>query len=181
MPKRPAFKGSASVNLLDHLHEVLRWALGLVEILFSKHCPIWYGYGCDLKPLGCFHSDVVIDCETISLWSGFILFMLMLLLIAVTSILEIQWGGVRIDDFCRNEQFWVIGGVSVPLFTLFRVTVTSKGGDDGEFAELYLFKWTLTLLVFNIIGVVVGISMQSTMSTSHGAECFGVVLCHMGE
>ncbi|KAG9149613.1 hypothetical protein Leryth_024170 [Lithospermum erythrorhizon] len=51
IPKRPAFKGSAPINLSDRLHQVLRWALGSVEILLSKHCPIWYGYGCGLKPL----------------------------------------------------------------------------------------------------------------------------------
>jgi len=49
MPKRPAFKGSAPINLSDRLHQVLRWALGSVEILLSRHCPIWYGYGCGLK------------------------------------------------------------------------------------------------------------------------------------
>lgn len=116
-----------------------------------------------------------------------ILFMLMFLSIAVTSVLEIQWGGVGIDDFWRNEQFWVIGGVSSHLFALFQgllkvlagvntnFTVTSKGGDDGDFAELYLFKWTsllippLTLLIFNIIGVVVGISD----AISNGYESWG--------
>lgn len=51
IPKRPAFKGSAPINLSDRLHQVLRWALGSVEILLSRHCPIWYGYGCGLKPL----------------------------------------------------------------------------------------------------------------------------------
>ncbi|KAL9420968.1 hypothetical protein AB3S75_038525 [Citrus x aurantiifolia] len=40
MPKRPAFKGSAPINLSDRLNQVLRWALGSVEILFSRHCPI---------------------------------------------------------------------------------------------------------------------------------------------
>ncbi|KAL2981933.1 hypothetical protein AAZX31_13G315400 [Glycine max] len=41
MPKRPAFKGSTPINLSDRLHQVLRWALGSVEIFFSRHCPIW--------------------------------------------------------------------------------------------------------------------------------------------
>ncbi|ONM10557.1 Cellulose synthase-5 [Zea mays] len=41
MPKRPAFKGSAPINLSDRLNQVLRWALGSIEILFSRHCPIW--------------------------------------------------------------------------------------------------------------------------------------------
>lgn len=49
MPKRPAFKGSAPINLSDRLNQVLRWALGSVEILLSRHCPIWYGYGGRLK------------------------------------------------------------------------------------------------------------------------------------
>lgn len=49
MPKRPAFKGSAPINLSDRLNQVLRWALGSVEIFLSKHCPIWYGYGGGLK------------------------------------------------------------------------------------------------------------------------------------
>ena len=96
--------------------------------------------------------------------------------IAVTSVLEMQWGHVQIDDWWRNEQFWVIGGVSSHLFALFQgllkvlagvdtnFTVTSKAADDGEFSDLYLFKWTsllippMTLLIINIIGVIVGIS-----------------------
>lgn len=49
MPKLPAFKGSAPINLSDRLNQVLRWALGSVEILFSRHCPIWYGYNGRLK------------------------------------------------------------------------------------------------------------------------------------
>ncbi|ONK56994.1 uncharacterized protein A4U43_C10F15450 [Asparagus officinalis] len=49
MPHPPAFKGSAPINLSDRLNQVLRWALGSVEILFSRHCPIWYGYGGRLK------------------------------------------------------------------------------------------------------------------------------------
>lgn len=107
--------------------------------------------------------------------------------IAATSILEMQWGGVSIDDWWRNEQFWVIGGVSSHLFALFQgllkvlagvetsFTVTSKGADDGEFSELYLFKWTsllippMTLLILNIIGVVAGISN----AINNGYESWG--------
>ena len=37
MPKRPAFKGSAPTNLSDRLQQVLRWALGSVEILIFRH------------------------------------------------------------------------------------------------------------------------------------------------
>lgn len=200
IPLRPAFKGSAPINLSDRLHQVLRWALGSVEIFLSKHCPIWYGYGGGLKwlerlsyinatvypltslpllayctlPAVCLLTGKFIIPEIsnyASLW-----FIALFVCIITTGVLEMRWSGVGIDDWWRNEQFWVIGGVSAHLFALFQgllkvlagvdtnFTVTSKGGDDGEFSELYLFKWTnllippTTLLVINIIGVVAGVS-----------------------
>ncbi|CAN6438858.1 unnamed protein product [Victoria cruziana] len=200
MPKRPAFKGSAPINLSDRLHQVLRWALGSVEILLSKHCPIWYGYGGGLKwlerfsyinsvvyPLTAVPLVAYCTLPAICLLSGkfivpeisnyaSIIFIALFLCIIATGALEMQWGKVRIDDWWRNEQFWVIGGVSSHLFALFQgllkvlagvdtsFTVTSKSGDDGEFSELYVFKWTsllippLTLLIINIIGVVSGVA-----------------------
>ncbi|KAK4390938.1 Cellulose synthase A catalytic subunit [UDP-forming] [Sesamum angolense] len=200
IPKRPAFKGSAPINLSDRLHQVLRWALGSVEIFLSRHCPIWYGYGCGLKPLERFSyiNSVVYPLTSLPLIAyctlpavclltgkfivpeisnyASLVFMGLFISIAATSILEMQWGGVGIDDWWRNEQFWVIGGASSHLFALFQgllkvlagvntnFTVTSKAADDGEFSELYLFKWTsllippMTLLIINIIGVAVGVS-----------------------
>ena len=106
-----------------------------------------------------------------SLW-----FIALFLSIFATGILEIRWSGVGIDEWWRNEQFWVIGGVSAHLFALFQgllkvlagvntsFTVTSKQAEDEDFSELYQFKWTTllipptTLLVLNIVGVVAGIS-----------------------
>ncbi|KAB2603505.1 cellulose synthase A catalytic subunit 2-like [Pyrus ussuriensis x Pyrus communis] len=200
MPKRPAFKGSAPINLSDRLHQVLRWALGSVEILLSRHCPIWYGYGCGLKWLERFSyiNSVVYPLTSIPLLAycslpavclltgkfivpeisnyASILFMALFLSIAATSVLEMQWGHVGIHDWWRNEQFWVIGGASSHFFALIQgllkvlggvntnFTVTSKAADDGEFSDLYLFKWTsllippMSLLIINIIGVVVGVS-----------------------
>ncbi|KAF9594915.1 hypothetical protein IFM89_035479 [Coptis chinensis] len=46
---REPLKGCAPINLSDRLNQVLQWALGSVEILLSRHCPIWYGYGGRLK------------------------------------------------------------------------------------------------------------------------------------
>ncbi|XP_022978008.1 cellulose synthase A catalytic subunit 2 [UDP-forming]-like [Cucurbita maxima] len=200
IPKRPAFKGSAPINLSDRLHQVLRWALGSVEIFLSRHCPIWYGYGGGLKWLERFSYinsvvypwtsiPLLVYCSlpAICLLTGkfivpeisnyaSLIFMALFISIAATGILEMQWGGVGIDDWWRNEQFWVIGGVSSHLFALFQgllkvlagvstnFTVTSKAADDGEFSELYIFKWTsllippTTLLIINIVGVIVGIS-----------------------
>nr|GEX53069.1 cellulose synthase A catalytic subunit 3 [UDP-forming] [Tanacetum cinerariifolium] len=201
MPPRAAFKGSAPINLSDRLNQVLRWALGSVEILFSRHCPMWYGYNGRLKWLERFayinttiypitSIPLVIYCTlpAVCLLTGkFIIpqisnlaslwFISLFLSIFATGILEMRWSGVGIDEWWRNEQFWVIGGVSAHLFAVFQgllkvlagidtnFTVTSKASDeDGDFAELYLFKWTTllipptTLLIVNLVGVVAGIS-----------------------
>ncbi|CAL9778748.1 unnamed protein product [Musa acuminata subsp. burmannicoides] len=211
IPARPAFKGSAPLNLSDRLHQVLRWALGSVEIFLSKHCPLWYGYGGGLKwlerlsyinatiypwtsipllayctlPAVCLLTGKFITPElsnVASLW-----FLSLFICIFATSILEMRWSGVGIDDWWRNEQFWVIGGVSSHLFAVFQgllkvlagidtnFTVTTKAGDDEEFSELYTFKWTTllipptTLLIVNFIGVVAGVSN----AINNGYESWG--------
>ncbi|XP_078150681.1 cellulose synthase family protein [Carex rostrata] len=203
MPKRPAFKGSAPINLSDRLNQVLRWALGSVEIFFSRHSPLLYGYKegqlkwlerfsyvnttiypftslpllayCTL-PAVCLLTGKFI-MPTISTFAS-LFFITLFISIFATGILELRWSGVSIEEWWRNEQFWVIGGVSAHLFAVIQgllkvlagidtnFTVTSKatGDEDDEFAELYAFKWTTllipptTLLIINIIGVVAGIS-----------------------
>ncbi|RWR72791.1 putative cellulose synthase A catalytic subunit 5 UDP-forming [Cinnamomum micranthum f. kanehirae] len=211
IPARPAFKGSAPINLSDRLHQVLRWALGSVEIFLSRHCPLWYGYGGGLKwlerlsyinatiypwtslpllayctlPAVCLLTGKFITPELsniASLW-----FLSLFICIFATGILEMRWSGVGIDDWWRNEQFWVIGGVSAHLFAVVQgllkvlagidtnFTVTSKAGDDDDFSELYAFKWTTllipptTLLIINLIGVVAGVSN----AINNGYESWG--------
>ncbi|XVF81035.1 hypothetical protein PTKIN_Ptkin15bG0124200 [Pterospermum kingtungense] len=200
VPKRPAFKGSAPINLSDRLHQVLRWALGSVEIFLSRHCPLWYGYGGKLKWLErlAYTNTIVYPFTSIPLLAyctipavclltgKFIIptlnnlasvwFLALFLSIIATGVLELRWSGVSIQDWWRNEQFWVIGGVSAHLFAVFQgllkvlggvdtnFTVTAKAADDAEFGELYLFKWTTllipptTLIILNMVGVVAGVS-----------------------
>ncbi|XP_030510687.1 cellulose synthase A catalytic subunit 7 [UDP-forming] [Cannabis sativa] len=201
MPKRPAFKGTAPINLSDRLNQVLRWALGSIEIFFSHHCPLWYGHKqgklkwlerfayvnttvypftslpllayCTL-PAICLLTDKFI-MPPISTWAS-LYFISLFISIFATGILELRWSGVSIEEWWRNEQFWVIGGVSAHLFAVVQgllkilagidtnFTVTSKTTDDDDFGELYAFKWTTllipptTLLIINIVGVVAGIA-----------------------
>lgn len=42
-PTRPAFLGSATTNLNDTLVQGTRWSSGLIEVLFSRFCPLIYG------------------------------------------------------------------------------------------------------------------------------------------
>ncbi|KAI3694746.1 hypothetical protein L1987_77716 [Smallanthus sonchifolius] len=201
MPKRPAFKGSAPINLSDRLNQVLRWALGSVEIFFSRHSPLLYGYKrgnlkwlkrfayvnttvypftsipllayCTL-PAICLLTGKFIMPEISTLASLF--FISLFLSIFTAGILELRWSGVSIEEWWRNEQFWVIGGVSAHLFAVIQgllkvlagidtnFTVTSKASDDEDFGELYPFKWTTllipptTILIINMVGVVAGVS-----------------------
>ncbi|CAN6314769.1 unnamed protein product [Urochloa humidicola] len=216
MPKRPAFKGSAPINLSDRLNQVLRWALGSIEILFSRHCPIWYGYGGRLKFLERFayvnttiypltSIPLLLYCilPAVCLLTGkFIIpeisnfasiwFISLFISIFATGILEMRWSGVGIDEWWRNEQFWVIGGISAHLFAVFQgllkvlagidtsFTVTSKAADEeGDFAELYMFKWTTllipptTILIINLVGVVAGISYAINSGYQSWGPLFG--------
>ncbi|KAK4745870.1 hypothetical protein SAY87_012182 [Trapa incisa] len=215
MPKRPAFKGSAPINLSDRLHQVLRWALGSVEIFFSRHCPLWYAYGGKLKYLErlAYINTIVYPFTAIPLLAyctipavclltgkfiiptlnnlASIWFLALFLSIIATGILELRWSGVSIEDWWRNEQFWVIGGVSAHLFAVFQgllkvlagvdtnFTVTSKAADDAEFGELYLFKWTTllipptTLIILNMVGVVAGVSDAINNGYSSWGPLFG--------
>lgn len=117
-------------------------------------------------------------------------FLSLFICIFTTSVLEMRWSGVGIDEWWRNEQYWVIGGVSAHLFAVFQgilkvlagvdtnFTVTSKAGDDADFSELYTFKWTTllipptTLLIINLIGVVAGVSN----AINNGYESWGPLL-----
>ncbi|AQK93928.1 putative cellulose synthase A catalytic subunit 2 [UDP-forming] [Zea mays] len=202
MPKRPAFKGSAPINLSDRLNQVLRWALGSIEILFSRHCPIWYGYGGRLKFLERFayinttiypltSIPLLLYCilPAVCLLTGnFIIpkisnlesvwFISLFISIFATGILEMRWSGVGIDEWWRNEQFWGLLKVLAGIDTSF--TVTSKATDEeGDFAELYMFKWTTllipptTILIINLVGVVTGISYAINSGYQSWGPLFG--------
>ncbi|KAK4440073.1 Cellulose synthase A catalytic subunit [UDP-forming] [Sesamum alatum] len=218
MPLRPAFKGSAPINLSDRLHQVLRWALGSVEIFLSRHCPLWYGFGggrlkwlqrlayintivypftslplvayCSLPAICLLTGKFIIP--TLSNLAS-VLFLGLFLSIIVTSVLELRWSGVSIEALWRNEQFWVIGGVSAHLFAVFQgflkmlagldtnFTVTAKAAEDTEFGELYILKWTTvlipptTILIMNLVGVVAGFSDALNSGYESWGPLFGKV------
>ncbi|KAF1860428.1 hypothetical protein Lal_00037772 [Lupinus albus] len=200
MPERAAFKGTAPINLSDRLHQILKWALGSTEIFFSGYCPLWYGYSGKLKwlqrlaytnaivypftsipllvyctiPAVCLLTGKFFISTLTSLAS--IWLMALFICIILTCVLELRWSGVSIQDWWRNEQFWVIGGVSAHLFAVFlgllkvagidttNFTVREKTADGTVLGQLYLFKWTTllipptSLVILNMVGIVAGIS-----------------------
>jgi cellulose synthase/poly-beta-1,6-N-acetylglucosamine synthase-like glycosyltransferase len=42
-PKRAAFLGDAPITLIDLLNQQKRWAIGLLEVVFSKFSPLTFG------------------------------------------------------------------------------------------------------------------------------------------
>ncbi|OAY82951.1 putative cellulose synthase A catalytic subunit 1 (UDP-forming) [Ananas comosus] len=141
--------------------------------------------------ISCGYEDKTEWGKEISNYAG-IWFILLFISIFATGILELRWSGVGIEDWWRNEQFWVIGGTSAHLFAVFQgllkvlagidtnFTVTSKASDDdGDFAELYIFKWTsliippTTVLVINLVGIVAGVSYAINSGYQSWGPLFG--------
>ncbi|XP_073039831.1 cellulose synthase-like protein D4 [Primulina eburnea] len=199
--KRDAFRGSAPINLTDRLHQVLRWATGSVEIFFSRNNALlatsklkflqrlaYLNVG--VYPFTSFFLVVYCFLPALSLFSGFFIvqtlnvaFLLFLLTISLClvglAILEVKWSGIGLEEWWRNEQFWLISGTSAHLAAVVQgllkviagieisFTLTSKSaGDDNEdiYAELYLVKWTSLMIppivigMVNIIAIVVAFS-----------------------
>uniref|UniRef100_A0A0D3CLC4 cellulose synthase (UDP-forming) n=1 Tax=Brassica oleracea var. oleracea TaxID=109376 RepID=A0A0D3CLC4_BRAOL len=156
MPKLPAFKGSAPINLSDRLNQVLRWALGSIEILFSRHCPIWYGYGGRLKflerfayvnttiypitsipllmyctlPAVCLFTNQFIIPEISNLAS--IWFLSLFLSIFATGVLEMRWSGVAHLFAVVQGLLKVLAGIDTNF------TVTSKASDRRRLGRALL-------------------------------------------
>lgn len=141
--KRDAFRGTAPINLTDRLHQVLRWATGSVEIFYSKNNAFlatsrlkflqrisYLNVG--IYPFTSIFLVVYCLLPALSLFSGFfivqslnITFLCYLLLITITlmllSLLEVKWSGIALEEWWRNEQFWVIGGTSAHIAAVVQV------------------------------------------------------------
>ncbi|XP_043717006.1 cellulose synthase-like protein D3 [Telopea speciosissima] len=199
--KRDAFRGTAPINLTDRLHQVLRWATGSVEIFFSRNNALLASskmkllqriayLNVGIYPFTSVFLIVYCFLPALSLFSGqFIVqtlnvtFLVYLLTITLTlcmlAILEIRWSGIELEEWWRNEQFWLIGGTSAHLAAVlqgllkviagieisFTLTSKSAGDDlDDEFADLYIVKWTslmippITIIMVNLVAIAVGFS-----------------------
>ncbi|XXG43009.1 hypothetical protein AAC387_Pa01g3145 [Persea americana] len=199
--KRDAFLGTAPINLTDRLHQVLRWATGSVEIFFSRNNAFlatprlkflqrvaYLNVG--IYPFTSIFLIVYCFLPALCLFSGHFIvqtlnptFLIYLLLITVSltllSLLEVKWSGIGLEEWWRNEQFWVIGGTSAHIAAVIQgllkiiagieiaFTLTAKAAAEDEddiYADLYVVKWTslfimpLTIIVVNLMAVVIGIS-----------------------
>lgn len=197
--KRDAFRGSAPINLTDRLHQVLRWATGSVEIFFSRNNAIlatgklkllqrisYMNVG--IYPFTSGFLIVYCFLPALSLFSGHFIvqtlnvtFLVYLLIITITlislALLEVRWSGVGLEEWWRNEQFWLISGTSAHFYAVIQgllkviagieisFTLTSKSAsedNDDIFADLYIVKWSslmippITIMMVNLIAIAFG-------------------------
>nr|CCW28829.1 putative cellulose synthase family protein [Arachis ipaensis] len=216
IPERAAFRVFGPRNLANYMQQVFESALGSIEIFMSKHCPLWHGYGGGLKwlerisyvnsmlspftsipllayctlPAVCLLTDKFIIPQLSSITGMW--FLSLFICIFTTSILEMRWSRVTIHEWWRNQQFWVMGGISAHLFALFiglfkvlvgvntnmiLTTTTITKDNDHDHSELFAIKWTTflivptTLLMLNIIAIVAGVSH----AINNGFESWGLL------
>ncbi|KAF8377961.1 hypothetical protein HHK36_031350 [Tetracentron sinense] len=199
--KRDSFRGSAPINLTDRLHQVLRWATGSVEIFFSRNnallasrrlkllqriaylnvgiypfTSIFLILYCFLPALSLFSGHFIVQTLNVT----FLIYLLIITICLISvAILEVKWSGIGLEEWWRNEQFWLISGTSAHLAAVLQgllkviagieisFTLTSKsGGDENEdmYADLYLVRWTslmippMVIAMVNIIAIAVAFS-----------------------
>ncbi|XVF67098.1 hypothetical protein PTKIN_Ptkin10aG0093300 [Pterospermum kingtungense] len=199
--KRDSFRGSAPINLTDRLHQVLRWATGSVEIFFSRNNALLASrrlkllqrlayLNVGIYPFTSVFLIVYCFLPAFSLISGqfivktlnvtFLVYLLIITICLISlAILEVKWAGIGLEEWWRNEQFWLISGTSSHLAAciqgLLKViagieisfTLTSKSAGDDEddiYADLYLVKWTSLMIpptviaMINILALVIAFS-----------------------
>lgn len=199
--KRDSFRGSAPINLTDRLHQVLRWATGSVEIFFSRNnaflasrrlnflqrlaylnvgiypfTSLFLIVYCFLPALSLFSDEFIVQNVNVT----FLVYLLTITICLISlAVLEVRWSGVGLEDWWRNEQFWLISGTSAHLAAVVQgllkviagieisFTLTSKSsGEDIEdiYADLYLVKWSslmippIVIAMTNIIAIAVAFS-----------------------
>ncbi|GFP94342.1 cellulose synthase-like protein d1 [Phtheirospermum japonicum] len=201
--KRDAFRGTAPINLTDRLHQVQRWAIGSVEIFFSRNNPILasprlmflqrlaylniaiYPFSsiflviyCILPALSPFTGEFIVR----SLDATFLFYVLLITLtLTLISLLEVRWSGIGLEEWWRNEQFWVIGGTSAYLAAVLqgllkaitgieikpKPTTSQSTGENAVddidiYADLHAVKWTnlfimpLIIIIVNLVALVIG-------------------------
>ncbi|CAM6029697.1 unnamed protein product [Sphagnum balticum] len=201
--KLDAFRGTAPINLTDRLHQVLRWATGSVEIFFSRNNALFasprmkflqrvaylnvgiYPFTSIFLLVYCFLPAFSLISNQFIVQHLNLAFLVYLLTITLTlcmlALLEVKWSGITLEEWWRNEQFWVIGGTSSHLAAVFQgllkviagvnisFTLTSKSGAEEEgdiYSDLYVVKWSslmippISIIITNLIAIAIGSSRQ---------------------
>ncbi|KAK9733577.1 hypothetical protein RND81_04G076100 [Saponaria officinalis] len=218
VPKCDAFRGTAPINLTDRLHQVLRWATGSVEIFFSENnaffasekmkilqriayinlatypfTSIFLTIYCYIPAISLFTNNYIVQDLTPTFLS---LLLTITTTLSLLAILEIKWSGISLEQYWRNQQFWLISGTSSHLIAVLqgllkavckleiKFNVTAKSShdeDDDEFADLYAVKWSslmiphVLIMVSNILAIAVAFTRAAYSTTPIWGSLIGGV------
>ncbi|KAL3630852.1 hypothetical protein CASFOL_023836 [Castilleja foliolosa] len=116
LTKRDAFRWTAPINLTDRLHQILRWATVSVELFFSRKNAFLASSRMKVLQRIAYLNFIV---QTLN-----VTFSIYLLTVTVTlcalAVLEIKWSRIELEEWWRNEQFWLIGGTNAHLAAVFQ-------------------------------------------------------------
>ncbi|TXG50720.1 hypothetical protein EZV62_023244 [Acer yangbiense] len=148
-PERPAFYGDAPNNLLDLLHQNKRWAIGLLQVTFSKYSPVIFGIrSMGLMGLTYSHSAfwtsfsipiiVYAFLPQLALLNGvtifpkvseplFFLYCFLFLGAYGQDFLEFVLEGGTFGKWWNDQRIWMIKGLSSYIFGLTEYLLMSLG------------------------------------------------------
>ncbi|KAH7550099.1 hypothetical protein JRO89_XS13G0135000 [Xanthoceras sorbifolium] len=148
-PMRPAFYGDAPTNLLDMLNQQKRWAIGLLEVAFSKYSPITFGIrSLGLMSLGYAHLafwasysipiSVYGFLPQLALLNGisifpkvsepwFFLYSFLFVGAYVQDFLDFVLEGGTFGKWWNDQRIWMIKGLSSYLFGVTEYLLKSLG------------------------------------------------------
>ncbi|CAN6219181.1 unnamed protein product [Urochloa humidicola] len=200
-----AFRGTAPINLTERLLQVLRWSGGSLEMFFSHSNAFLAGPRMHLLQRVAYLNMSTYPIVTIFIFAynlfpvmwliseqfyiqrpfgSYILYLVAIIaMIHVIGMFEVKWASITLLDWCRNEQFYMIGATGVyPTAVLYMVLklITGKGihfrltskqteaCSNDKFADLYVVRWvpllipTIAVLVVNVAAVGVAIGKAAT-------------------
>ncbi|CAL5072217.1 unnamed protein product [Urochloa decumbens] len=200
-----AFRGTAPINLTERLLQVLRWSGGSLEMFFSHSNAFLAGPRMHPLQRVAYLNMSTYPIVTIFIlaynlfpvmwliseqfyiqrpFGSYILYLVAIIaMIHVIGMFEVKWASITLLDWCRNEQFYMIGATGVyPTAVLYMVLklITGKGihfrltskqteaCSNDKFADLYVVRWvpllipTIAVLVVNVAAIGVAIGKAAT-------------------
>ncbi|KAJ3708955.1 hypothetical protein LUZ61_012660 [Rhynchospora tenuis] len=157
-PSKPAFLGNVPINFNDALVQNKRWNAGLLEVAFSRHCPLifgisrnftsvlqsmcyawlafWPAYSIPLLCYGifpqlCFLNGITLFPELTSPWFG--AFVVVFLSSCIQNLREVFRLGRNFTTWCNEQRFWMINGLTGQLFAIVDVFLKLIGTSAVNF------------------------------------------------
>ncbi|KAB1215438.1 Cellulose synthase-like protein G3 [Morella rubra] len=149
-PKRPAFLGDAPITLVDVLNQQKRWAIGLLEVGFSKFSPITFG----IRSMGLLMGLAYAQIGFWAIWSipitvysflpqlallngfsifplvsesWFLLYIFLFLGAYGQDFLDFVLSGGTVQRWWNDQRIWMIRGLTCYLFGLVEFSLKSIG------------------------------------------------------